>query len=279
MGLFVRLHRMFGKTSLEGKTALVTGASSGLGVDFAKQLAAMGARVIVVARREQLLQQLSVDIQDEFGTPAEYRCCDLSDAGAREALAADLTSAGIHIDILINNAGFGLFGDFRHTEWQRTDQMLQLDIVALTHLTRLFVNPMVENGYGRIMQISSVGAFQPSPGYGAYSAAKAYVLSFSHALHYELKDTGVTSTVVCPGVTETEFLRVSGQARNRFHNATMMSSREVARMALKRTLKGRPEIVTGLINAINAFQVRFMPRQLLARIAAMAMKYEAQNDS
>lgn len=270
---------MFEKPSLNGKTALITGASSGLGVDFAKQLAAMGAHVILVARRESLLQQLCMDIRDEFDSTAEYRACDLSVAAAREALAKDLHNAGIHIDILINNAGFGLFGDFRITDWERTDQMLQLDVVALTHLTRLFVNPMVENGYGRIMQISSVGAFQPSPGYGAYSAAKSYVLSFSHALHYELKGTGVTSTVVCPGVTETEFLRVSGQQRNRFHNATMMSSRDVARMALNRTLKGRPEIVTGLINAINAFQVRFMSRPLLARIAAMAMKYQAQQDS
>ena len=269
---------MFGKPDLSGKTALITGASSGLGVDFAKQLAAMGAHVVLVARRERMLQQLCTDIHDVYSTTAEYRACDLSDAASREALAANLRESGIHVDILINNAGFGLFGDFCQVEWDRTDQMLQLDVVALTHLTRLFVNPMVENGYGRIMQISSVGAFQPSPGYAAYSAAKAYVLSFSHALQYELKGTGVTSTVVCPGVTETEFLRVSGQSRNRFHNATMMSSRKVARMALTRTLKGRPEIVTGLINAINAFQVRFLPRPVLARIAAMAMAYQGPGD-
>ncbi len=270
---------MFGKPDLSGKTALITGASSGLGVDFAKQLAAMGAHVVLVARREDLLRQLCTDIHDEFNTTAEYRACDLSVASTREALAENLSESGVHVDILINNAGFGLFGDFCELDWERTDQMLQLDVVALTHLTRLLVNPMVENGYGRIMQISSVGAFQPSPGYGAYSAAKAYVLSFSHALHYELKGTGVTSTVVCPGVTETEFLRVSGQARNRFHNATMMSSRDVARMALKRTLKGRPEIVTGVVNAINAFQTRFLSRPLLARIAAMAMVYRSPGQS
>jgi len=255
-----------------GKTALITGASSGLGVDFARELAARGTHLILVARRAEQLEQVQQELRAAYDVQVEYRVADLADAKACEALHAELANEGKAIDILVNNAGFGLFGDFCDLSWERTDQMLQLDVVALTHLTRLFVNDMVARGNGSIMLISSVGAFQPSPGYAAYAAAKSYVLSLGHALHFELRGTGVTCTTVCPGVTATEFLQVSGQEKTWFHKATMMRSATVARMGIKRMLAGRPEIVTGIINAVSAFSMRFLPRQMQALVAYFAMR-------
>jgi uncharacterized protein len=257
---------------LNGMTALVTGASSGLGVDFARELAARGANLVLTARRRDLLEARAGELESTYGITVRCIDGDLTQSEVREGLARALEADGIAVDILINNAGFGLFGDFRDTPWARTDSMLQLDVVALTHLSRLFVNPMVARGRGHIMLIASTGAFQPSPSYAAYAAAKAFVLSFGHALHDELRSTGVTCTTVCPGVTATEFLQVSGQRKNWFHKATMMPSATVARMAVNRMLAGRPEIVTGRINALNAFVMRFMPRPLMARLAYYVMK-------
>lgn len=255
-----------------GKTALITGASSGLGVDFARELAAKGTHLILVARRAEQLEQVQKELRERYDVDIEYRVADLGDPAACEGLHQALSNEGKTVDILINNAGFGLFGDFCDLSWERTNQMLQVDVVALTHLTRLFVNDMVARGDGCIMLISSVGAFQPSPGYAAYAAAKSYVLSLGHALHFELRGTGVTCTTVCPGVTATEFLQVSGQKQTWFHKATMMTSAAVARMAVKRMLAGRPEIVTGIINALSAFSMRFLPRQLQALVAYFAMR-------
>ena len=258
--------------ALGGKTALVTGASSGLGVDFARELAAAGADLILVARREELLQRLQAELRDAHGGKVDIICCDLAHADNRQKLHDDLQAAGRQVDVLINNAGFGLFGDFHEVPWERTDQMLQLDIVALSHLTRLFLSDMVMRGDGHIMLIGSTGSFQPSPGYAAYAAAKAYVLSFGHALHFELRKTGVSCTVVCPGVTATEFLEVSGQKKTFYQKATMMDSATVARMGVRRMLARKPEIVTGWVNAINAFQMRFLPRPLAAWLAWYFMR-------
>ena len=258
--------------TLSGKTALVTGASSGLGTDFAHQLAAEGANLVLVARRQDLLETVAADIRRDHGTEVTVMAADLGDAAAREKLAADLRADGRPVDILINNAGFGVFGDFREADWARTQAMLVVDVVALTHLTRLFVNDMVDRGEGYIMLIASTGAFQPTPTYAAYSAAKAYVLSFGHALHFELRGTGVSCTTVCPGVTATEFLQVSGQRKTWYHRLTMMDAPTVARRGLRRMLRRRPEIIPGWINAFMAFTTRLTPRPLLARIAWMVMR-------
>ncbi len=260
------------KQRLDDKTALVTGASSGLGVDFARELASRGANLILVARREDLLRQLQADLAEVHEVEVMIFAMDLAVEENREQLARDIDLAGVRIDILINNAGFGLFGDFREADWDRTDQMLQLDIVALTHLTRLFVNPMVEWGEGYIVLIGSTGSFQPAPSYAVYSAAKAYVLSLGHALHYELRGTGVSCTTVCPGVTATEFLLVSGQEKTWYQKFTMMESPTVVSMAIKAMLARKPQIVTGFINALVAFSTRLTPRPLLAMLAHRLME-------
>ncbi|MDZ7785239.1 MAG: SDR family oxidoreductase [Halioglobus sp.] len=260
--------------SLSGKTALITGASSGLGVDFAWELASRGANLVLVARRQDLLERVAAAIRDASGVEVHVVATDLADDAARATLAVDLQAAGRHVDVLVNNAGLGVFGDFREVDWSRTQQMLEVDVVALTHLTRLFVNGMVERKEGWILQVGSTGSFQPSPGYAAYSAAKAYVLSFGHALHFELRGTGVSCTTVCPGVTATEFLQVSGQKKTWFHKLTMMDSPAVAKLGVNRMLKRRPEIVTGWMNALTAFTTRFTPRPLMARVAWWAMRNE-----
>lgn len=258
--------------TLTGRTALVTGASSGLGVDFARELAARGAALVLVARRLDRLQALADELHAAHGRRVRVMAADLGDAAARERLAAQLEADGTAIDLLVNNAGFGVYGDFVASDWPTVDQMLQVNVVALSHLSRLFGAAMATRGWGRILQVASTGAFSPSPSYAAYSATKSYVLSFGIALDRELKARGVSCTTVCPGVTATDFLKVSGQRKNWYHRATMMSSEAVAKSAIDALLAGRSHRVTGWLNAIQAFSTRFMPRGLSAIVTRWLMK-------
>ena len=147
---------------LKGRTALVTGASSGIGADFARELAAQGCNLILVARRVDSLEKLAIELRRD-GSKVHVLPADLSASASREQLLRDVEAAGLQVDVLVNNAGFGVFGDFADTEWARLDQLLQLDVVALTHMTRLFLPAMIRGGYGRILQVGKTGAFQPSP--------------------------------------------------------------------------------------------------------------------
>ena len=260
------------KENLKGKTALVTGASSGLGMDFARQLAERGCNLVLVARREERLRELQADISSRYGVSVEYVTMDLAHPDAPQRLYTQLTKAGRTIDILINNAGQGLFGEFSVVPWESTQQMLKVDIVALTHLTHLFLTGMLERKYGYIMLLSSIGAFQPTPTYAVYSAAKSYVLSFGEALHYELRDTGVHCTVLCPGVTRTEFLQVAGQQPTLYQRLSMMESDRTARIGIEAMLRGRSSIVAGWFSAMFAFTTRFLSRQFLSRLAFLAMR-------
>lgn len=258
-----------------GKTALVTGASSGLGVDFARELAARGCRLVIVARREDLLKQVQQELRERHGVEVVTVGLDLSQPGSPKALHDLLRLQKLEVDILVNNAGFGLFGKDLELPTKRVGEMLQLDIVALTQLTQLFAKDMVKRGNGYILQIASTGAFQPSPGYAAYGAAKSYVLNYSYALNHELRGSGVSCTVVSPGVTATEFLKVSGQKQNWFHRATMMGSAEVAAAGVRAMLARRHGIVTGWFNALSAFFTRLTPRPVLAWLAWRLMRDDA----
>lgn len=257
---------------LKGRTALVTGASSGLGIDFARELAKRGASLVLVARRAEALAALASELKQSYGTAVQVLPADLGVAEAREKLVSDLAASGTSIDLLVNNAGFGVYGEFAETDWPRLDQMLQVNVVGLTHLSRLFAEGMIRRGHGRILQVASTGAFSPSPTYAAYSASKSYVLSFGIALNNELNPHGVTCTTVCPGVTATDFLLVSGQKRNWYHRATMMSSASVAASGINAMLRGSSHLVTGWINAVQAFSTRFMPRALGASVTRWLMK-------
>jgi short-subunit dehydrogenase len=150
--------------------------------------------------------------------------------------------------------------------------MLLLDVVALVHLTKLFVKDMVARNFGYVLQVSSIGAYQPSPTYASYSAAKSFVLSFGEALNYELRRTNVKVSVVSPGVTETEFLHVAGQKKSLYQRMSMMASRPVAEAGIRAMLRGKPSKVTGVMNAFTAWSLRFMPRRAQAAMASMAMQ-------
>ena len=258
--------------SLQGKTALVTGASSGLGVDFARELARRGCKLVLVARREELLKKLQAELQSAHGITAMVVTLDLGDPAAPQMLHDHCKAQGIAVDILVNNAGFGLYGLELEIPWERTREMLMLDIVALTHLTKLFARDMVKRKYGRMLQVASIGAYQPSPTYAAYSAAKSYVRSFSQALNFELRHTGVSSTVISPGITATEFLQVSGQKPTAYQRAMMMTSEAVAGIGIRAMLKGRYSVVPGFLNWVSALFTMITPDPVNAAAAYRLMK-------
>jgi len=258
--------------SLNGKTALVTGASSGLGVDFARELARRGCRLVLVARREELLKQLQAELQAQHGVTAIVMTIDLGDPGAPQMLYDALKAQQVNVDILVNNAGFGLFGLELEIPWDKTRQMLLLDIVALTHLTKLFARDMVTRRWGRMLQVASIGAYQPSPTYAAYSAAKSYVRSFSQALNFELRGSGVSSTAISPGITATEFLQVSGQRPTAYQRMMMMTSADVAAIGIKAMLKGRYSVVPGFLNWLTALFTMITPDPVNAAAAYRLMK-------
>ncbi|HEV3211571.1 MAG TPA: SDR family oxidoreductase [Chthoniobacterales bacterium] len=257
---------------LKGRTALVTGASSGMGVDYARELARRGANLILVARRRDALDRVAKEVRDRHGIEVRVAPADLSDAPTQERLYRELETEGWQVDLLVNNAGFGLFGKFAESDWERVNEMLQIDIVALSHLTRLFTPGMIVRRWGRILLIASTAAFQPVPIYASYGGAKSYVLSFGVALNHELRGTGVSCTVACPGVTATEFFQVAGQRQTLYQRMTIMPSAKVAEIALKALLEKRAVIVAGRLNAFMAWSMRLMPRTWAAALAYRLMK-------
>lgn len=260
------------RMDVAGRTALVTGASSGLGVDFARELARRGAHVVLVARRRERLEAVAEEIRRDHGVIATSLALDLGEADAPARLHATLAEQGTEVDLLINNAGFGVFGDALDIDWERENAMLQLDIVNLVHLSKLFARDMVARGFGAVLQVASTGAYQPSPGYASYAAAKSFVLSYGYALDYELRGTGVSCTVVSPGVTATEFLAVSGQEKTWFHKLTMMESADVARIGIDALLARRGSVVPGWLNKMACQSHRLNPRVLSTAIAHWAMR-------
>jgi len=255
--------------ALRGKRALVTGASSGLGAEFARQLAAAGCDLYLVARREDRLRQLADELRAGHGVAVETGALDLAEPGAAARLHAATERAGAVIDVLINNAGVGVFGPFLQQDPAALTRMLRLDVVALADLTRLYVPAMVARGQGFVLQVGSLAGYQPVPGYAAYAAAKSFVLQLGEALSYELRGSGVRSTVLCPGTTDTPFFEASGQRGrlSRTQQKLMMAPRDVARAGLVALVRGRPSVVPGLANRLSACLVRFLPRRLAAAAA------------
>jgi hypothetical protein len=260
-------------TALQGKWALVTGASSGLGTDFARQLAMRHCNLILVARRADRLNDVQQEITNQYGVDVMTIPMDLGEPDAPQRLYDATHEAGHAVDVLINNAGFGLHGHFIDIPWERERAMLELDIIALMHLTKLFGQDMVARKSGYILQIASVGAYQPTPTYASYSAAKTFVLYSSQAIRYELRKSGVSCTVLSPGITATEFLAVAGQERTLYQRLMMMKSADVARIGIEAMLKRRASIVPGWLNALLAGSTRLIPHGLSAAIASRLMTY------
>ncbi|NPU91298.1 MAG: SDR family oxidoreductase [Gammaproteobacteria bacterium] len=262
------------KVKLTNKYALVTGASIGIGADFSRQLAAMGCNLVLVSRSEDKLQALADVIKATYPVNARVIAMDLGEPGAGELLFHKLTEAGVRIDILVNNAGLGMYGEFSGQSLEQIRKMLRLNIDTLTDLTHLFLPSMLERRYGMIIQVGSLASFMPGPLYAAYSASKAYVLSLGESLNRELKGTGVTCTVVCPGVTATSFFDAAGQ-NNRYtlyQRLVIMQPADVASIGLDAALKGKPSVLTGFINKLQVFVLRFTPRVVASFMAYQGMK-------
>jgi short-subunit dehydrogenase len=258
--------------SLRGRRALVTGASSGLGREFALQLAQAGSNLVLVARRRDRLERLAGEIRERHDVQVDVVDADLTHEQARERLHADLDVAGKDVDVLVNNAGFGIYGPFHETPWERLASMIELDVTALAHLTRLFLPGMIERGSGHVLQVASTASFQPSPLYGAYAAAKSFVLLLGEAIGHELGATGVSCTVLCPGQSPTEFHQVSGQELTLYQRLTMMPPARIVRCGLRAMVKRRSSVMPGLVNRFLAWSNRFVPRRLSAIVAHMLMR-------
>lgn len=247
----------------KNKTALVTGASSGLGVDFARHLAAAGVNLVLVARREEALQQLKEELCNRHGVQVTVIPMDLGLPNAAAQLYEATRRLGHPVDILINNAGFGLFGNFMEIPADRERAMLELDIMAPLALTRIFGKDMLARREGWILQVASIGGYQPTPLYATYAAAKAFILNWGEAVNYEWKDSGVKMSVLSPGIADTEFFKVSEQEPTRYQRLVMMKGSTITRTGLEVLAKGKASVVPGFFNKLTLLSNRFTPRSCI----------------
>src|SRR6516165_4048989 len=244
--------------------AVVTGASSGIGADLARELARDGHDLVLAARSVAPMERLAAELA-AHGAGAVVIAADLSRSGSAAALASEIEARGLAVDVLVNNAGLGAVGRFDQTDPLRISEMLQVNIVALTELTRLLLPGMVARRRGKVMLVASTAAFQPGPRMAVYFATKAYVLSLGEAIAYELRGTGVTVTVLCPGPTATNFQQIAGMSELTFFNTAgrqVMSAAAVARLGYRGLNAGRRVVITGLLNRITALGGRFAPHPI-----------------
>ena len=242
------------------QTALITGASSGIGLELARVLAEAGYNVVLVARSKDRLVPLASDLEAAHGVAAWAVAADLARPAAPADVFAEVERLGVTVDVLVNNAGFGTHGPFAATDLTAELEMLQVNVVAVTQLTKLFLPGMLARGRGKIMNVASTAAFQPGPFMAVYFATKAYVLSFTEALASELAGTGVTVTALCPGPTLSGFHARADIADTRLLKMPfVMDSATVARIAGRGLLAGQRLVIPGLMNCVLAAVVRFVP--------------------
>ncbi|MGZ5475353.1 MAG: SDR family NAD(P)-dependent oxidoreductase [Thermoanaerobaculia bacterium] len=252
---------------MTGQTALVTGASSGIGLDLARVLAEHGHDLVLVARGEAKLRALADDLAKRHGITAHVIAADLIKPHAAAEIVDELKRRRIDVDILVNNAGFGLTGPFVETDLQKELDMIQVNVVAVTELTKLLLVPMVARRRGRILNVASTAAFQPGPLMAVYYATKAYVLSFSEAIADELRESGVTVTALCPGPTETGFADVAQMTESRlFTMMRPMSSERVALVGYDGMIGGRRIVIPGAKNKMLVQSLRVSPRRMITTI-------------
>lgn len=257
---------------MEKNYALVTGASSGIGREIARILASKGYPLIIVARRKERLESLQKELSDQHKVNVVVMDQDLSKEGASRELHQKVIDGQFQVDILVNNAAFGIQGKFIDMDLDRVDEMLRLNITSLTHLTQLFAKDMVQKGNGYILQVASLAAFVPSPYVSAYGATKAYVRSFSEAVRFELKGTGVSLSTIYPGITTTEFNEVADGNTPPAMNMSILSAEAVAKVAVRAMFKRKRGVIPGAINKIVTFFGNLMPRGMLVNSAGNMMK-------
>jgi len=252
----------------KGQTALITGASAGIGRELARLAARDGQNLVLVARRRDRLDELAGELTAAHGVQVTVLPADLGAPGAAVGIAQSLTSASITIDCLVNNAGFGTLGPFAETDCARQLEMIDVNVGSLVELCRLFLPGMIARKRGRILNVASVAGFVPGPYMATYYASKAFVLSFTEALATELRGSSVTVTASCPGPTATEFGSVaSSEGTNLFRN-NVADAPSVARHAYRAMLAGKVVAVPGLMNKLIAQSVRLAPRAILRSIVA-----------
>jgi short-subunit dehydrogenase len=248
----------------ESSTALITGASSGIGAAIARELAGRGHNVVLVARRTERLQELADELAAEHGVRADVLGIDLSDAAARDRLVADIDELGLDVEVLVNNAGYGDNDWVNTADRERLLAMVRLNCEALLDLQARYSAGMVERGRGAILNVASTAAFQPMPGTATYAASKAFVLSLSEATHSEAKGRGVTVTALCPGPVKTEFADVAGigGAEEQLPGIFWASAEEVATAAVEGLERGKRVVIPGVINRATAIGGQHTPRAL-----------------
>ncbi|AVC46517.1 KR domain protein (plasmid) [Rhizobium leguminosarum bv. viciae] len=245
-----------------GKRALITGASSGLGLEFAELLAAQKVNLVLAARRREPMEKLAAELRRKHDVDIVVEPIDLAAPGAAARLKTSLDEKSLQIDILVNNAGYGLHGDFLETPIERTTDMIQLNITALTELSYAFGRDMAARGSGQILLVASLLALQPVPSFAAYAATKSYVLAFGEALHEELRRQGVVVTSLCPGHTETGFDTAAGAPVSPILRLLTMKPRPVAESGLRALSQGKASVIAGFMNNVVAFSNRLTPRSM-----------------
>lgn len=249
-------------------TALITGASNGIGLELAKVHASKGGDLVLVARNKSKLDELKAELESKYKVKVYTIGKDLSLSNSAQEVYEETTKQNIQIDYLINNAGFGDFGMFVDSDWSKELQMINLNITTLTQFTKLYLKDMVKRRNGKIMNVASTAAFQPGPIMAVYFATKAYVLSFSEAVDNEVRDKGVTITALCPGATESGFQAAAAmEESNMVKGKKLPTSKDVAVYGYAQMMKGKTVAIHGLMNWILANSVRFTPRSIVVMIA------------
>ncbi|MFH1250882.1 MAG: SDR family oxidoreductase [bacterium] len=255
---------------MDPKLAVITGASGGIGYELAIQFAKNGYDLVLIARRQKILEQFAHELQQQYKIRVFPITLDLTIPESIETLYQQLKNLNQPVDVLINNAGFGYFSFFPESNINKTMQMLQLNITSLTHLTRLVSKDMLDRNSGKIMNVASTAAFQPGPLMAVYYASKAYVLSFSQALDQELKDTNIHVSALCPGATATGFQELAELENSKLMNQMslmgIMTAEEVATITYNKFMKGKRIIIPGIMNKVGVFANRLFSRKFMTKV-------------
>jgi uncharacterized protein len=248
------------------ETVLITGASSGIGCEMARLFAADKSGLVLAARRKEKLDPLAEELRRDCGVQVRVMAVDLADPGSPRAIFDSLAEQRVTVDVVVNNAGFGAVGPVADLPLERQRDMIQVNVAALTQLTRLFLPGMIERRSGGVLNVGSTAGFQPGPLMAVYYATKAYVLFFSEALAEETAGTGVRVTCLAPGPTATEFAAASGMEKKLLFRLGTMDARSVARAGYNGFRRGRTLVIPGLKNRLGAFAVRFAPRKWVRKL-------------